>query len=317
MEANLNKDIGLLTKLLKHEIIATVKAIDMCKLCKSCAKITFSFPVATLIEEIYTEYELSGMNAPSMGMKSPFMKQPDTSRPIRSANRFQESTSKTKEPPNDRESRKPPPSPMDAKADESPHERSEASAKENLFNINKNAAYMKTPHILRSRANKRSLNHGDTMENNSDILNRERSTENVKERANSQQRPFTRQVPPTSSNQRHSSEKPAEERMSQSDILRKQLILKVNSIKDQRFKELDTNSAVFERRTRDLIAKVIDCKYWIPITFLLRLTYDQIEKNFPLEDAIDKNLSNVDLPLFMEELKVASESGKNLFSKSP
>jgi hypothetical protein len=247
--------------------LATIKSIEVCKLCKTCSKLIFTYPVATLIEEIYNEYEINGMNTPSMGMKNPFHKQSDASRPIRSGNKFQDppQSSKMRESPPEKEIKKPPP--KEPKVGETPFEKSEPTTKENLFNITKNGAFTKTPHILRSRGKKMSLNQGDTMTNNSDVLNREKSTENPHERATSQQRPFTRQIPTENTRERYSSQRPAEEKMSESDILRKQIILRVNSIKDQRFKELDTNSAVFEKRTRDLIAKVIECKYWIPITF--------------------------------------------------
>lgn len=317
VETYLNKDINLISKLIQREILAMIKSIEVCKLCKSCSKIILNYPASTLIEEIYTEYELSSMNNPPIGMKNPFNKAADQSKPIRSANKFAENpqTSKTRESPPEKEVKKPPP--KETKLGENTNERSETTTKENLFNITKNGPFIKTPHILRSRGKKMSLNQGDTMANNSDVLNREKSAENTHERASSHQRPFTRQVPPTSSKERATSEKPAEEKLSENDIYRKQIMLKVNSIKDQRFKELDSNSSVFEKRTRDLITKIIDCKYWIPITFLLRLTYEQIEKNFPIEDAIDKNLSNGDLSPFIEELKTAVESGKTLFSKSP
>jgi hypothetical protein len=317
MESNITKDIALLTKIAKNEILATVKSIEVCKLCKSCSKLTFNYPVATLIEEIYTEYELSGMNNPNLGVKNPFHKAADPSRPVRSANRRPEPPlgARFRENPPDKEPKKA--TPPQANGAEPMPEKAEGSAKENLFNINKNTAFLKTPHILRSRGKKMSLNQGEFMQNNSDVLNREKSADPLQDRASSQSRPFTRQVPPTSSKERYSSERPAEEKLSEAEIMKKQLSLKVNSIKDQRLKELDNNLKMFEKPTRELITKIIECKYWIPVTFLIRLTYDQIEKNFPIEEAIDKTVNISDLPVFLEELKAALEAGKNLFSKSP
>lgn len=298
----------------KTEILTTIKRIEVCKLCKSCSKVVFSSNAAQLLEEIVNDYELYGTSPTSTGYKTTSGAHGDSSRPIRSANRYPNMKA-FKEQMNINDHQKD--SPSFRKMGESHNERSEGGQKDSLFNISHKSPYMKTPHILRSRGKKMSLNPTECIPNNSDLSGKDKVSDEHSRRGSSYQRPNTQHIPSAESKQRFLSEKPAEERASASDLLSKQIILKVNSARDQRLKELDRNSSIFEKRTKELVHRIIDCKYWIPVSFLIRLTYEQIEKNFPIEEPVEKTIAPNDFSAFLDELKVALECGKNLFSKSP
>lgn len=313
-DSNLLKDIYLFTRLSKSEILATIKRVELCNLCKSCTKINFSSTATQLLEDIVTDYELFGTSPSSMGFKSNLASNSESSRPIRSSNRYPNAKG-FKDHVNVKDAKKE--RTAFTGMGESPNEKSESNQRENIFNISQKGAYTKTPHILRSRGKKMSLNPTEAMPNDSGMSQKERPAEDRQDRGSSYKRPSTHHIPSEDTKERFASERPAEERSNPTDLLKKQVVLKVNSARDQRLKELDRNSSIFEKRTKELVQKVVDCKYWIPVSFLIRLTYEQIEKNFPIEEPIDKILAPNDISAFLDELKVALECGKTLFSKSP
>jgi hypothetical protein len=110
---------------------------------------------------------------------------------------------------------------------------------------------------------------------------------------------------------------PPPKEKSEMESLMNQATSRINSLKDTRMKELETNSNFFEKKTRSLVAQLVECKAWIPIPFLIRLTHEQIQKNYPIENFLEKsNLMTIELSAFLDELKVVIECSKTLLSKS-
>ena len=289
------KDVRLLEHLCEREFLESITGLEICRICKFGLKVVFGAPVANIVQDLVDEYEGN---------------MPDHKREKEKADRFK----KEKEG-------------FRASFGENPirqtlrSRQDEARPKSDLpaFNITSKAPFVKTPHILRPPNKKMSIKDLNGLSNKSDVLN----SNSMKEPSE----PTPLRESSVRGKQKPSNQEPAKERFHSEgpshsrvpdpmEILWKQANIRVNSIRDQRLKELDSNHTLFEKKTRDLVQKVIHCKCWIPVTFLVRLTFEQIEKNFPLENYLESaSLSSSELTGYLDELKVAVECSKWLFSR--
>ncbi len=289
-----NKDLRLLEHLNDRELLESITGLEICRICKFGLKFSLGPQAANLVQDLVDEYEGN---------------MPDLKREKEKADRFK----KEKEGFRASFGENPIRQTLRSRQDENRQKGDLPS-----FNITSKAPFVKTPHILRPPNKKMSIKDLNGMSNKSDVLNshpKEHSdTTPLRESSvRGKQKPSSHE----SSKERYHSEGPTHSRVPDPmEILWKQANIRVNSIRDQRLKELDSNHGLFEKKTRELVQKVIHCKCWIPVSFLLRLTYEQIEKNFPLDNFLESgNLSPSELTGYLDELKVAVECSKWLFSR--
>ena len=291
-ESQCSKDIRFFDRVSDREMFECITGIEICRLCKGCYKISFSGKAENLVQDLMDEYEGKIPEEKKEKEGFGFMKKDREDFkmnfgdiPIRQNIRSRQEEGRMKN-------------------DFNP-----------AFNITSKAPFIKTPHILRPDKKKLSVNIST---NKSDVLSdnkaEKESSENVRE--SSAKPRFMPRVDPIRERNSQSEDHKIPKIPDPLEILWKQVNVKVSSIRDQRLKELDSNSVLFEKKSRDLVHKVIQCKFWIPVTFLVRLTFEQIERNYPLENYLENpGLNSHDLTTFLEELKKANESSKWLFSR--
>lgn len=97
--------------------------------------------------------------------------------------------------------------------------------------------------------------------------------------------------------------------MDEGEVIKNQIIAKIQSMKQQRENELFKLSNFFNADAKKYIQDLIDYKPWIPIPFLAKLTLERIQKNYPIEPVIYlESLDNSKLQKLLNEISIVMKA---------
>jgi len=101
--------------------------------------------------------------------------------------------------------------------------------------------------------------------------------------------------------------------------MRNQVNSLIASMREKRLAELCSNKNLIDHKCLELIKKITGSKPWIPVGFLLRLTHEQLLKNFVSDEPLDlpclNTLDRIELASLLEELRSANQASSLLLVK--